>query len=109
MAMMRWQAGEGLARIRVPALVFTGTRDLVTLPSAGETIAAQIPGARLEPMGGAGHLGPLEMAEDYAQRIAAFADEVFTRGAVSADLRSRPRQTPQDDRPELRDGGRPFA
>jgi pimeloyl-ACP methyl ester carboxylesterase len=85
LAMMRWSATEDLPAIRVPALVFIGGKDIVTVPAAGETIARRLPQARPMYMEEAGHLGPLELAEEYNAAIAAFADEVFTRGARSAD------------------------
>jgi pimeloyl-ACP methyl ester carboxylesterase len=111
-AMMKWRATEDLPAIDVPALVFIGGRDIVTLPSAGEAIARRLPQAQLARMPQAGHLGPIELADDYAQRMAAFADEVFTRGAVSADAAPSYRPAgdglagePRGGRPEPR----PFA
>src|SRR5690606_25155484 len=38
MAMFRWEVTGDLPRLRLPTLVFTGGRDVVTLPQAGEAI-----------------------------------------------------------------------
>jgi pimeloyl-ACP methyl ester carboxylesterase len=85
LAMMRWGVTDDLSEMRIPALVFIGGRDIVTRPSAGETIVSRMPEARAQRMARAGHMGPLELAQDYNAAIAAFADEVFLRGAQSAD------------------------
>jgi len=86
-AMMEW-AGvpDDLGAIGVPALVFIGGRDIVTVPEAGERIAEGLRNARPYRAQDAGHLGPLELADDYNNAIEAFADEVFTRGARPADM-----------------------
>ncbi|RAK58772.1 hypothetical protein DJ021_02620 [Phenylobacterium hankyongense] len=85
LAMMAWGVADDLPAMRVPALVFIGGRDLVTVPSAGEVIAWKLPQARPHPVQDAGHMGPMELAEEYNTAIAAFADEVFSQGARSAD------------------------
>lgn len=85
LAMMAWGITGDLPRLRVPALVFIGSRDIVTVPAAGRHIAEAMPDARLSRVDGAGHLGPMELAEDYNMKIEAFADAVFTAGARSAD------------------------
>ncbi|WP_374471368.1 alpha/beta fold hydrolase [Phenylobacterium sp.] len=84
-AMMEWGVTEDLPQMRIPALVFVGGSDLVTVAQAGETIARRMPQARAVHVGDAGHLGPMELADEYNAAIARFADEVFTRGARSAD------------------------
>lgn len=86
LAMMDWRIEEELPLIRVPSLVFIGGRDLVTIPQAGETIAWRLPKARPYRLGEAGHMGPLEFADDYNAAIESFADEVFTQGALRADI-----------------------
>lgn len=111
-AMMNWSVSEDLPGVRIPALVFIGGRDLVTVASAGETIARRLPQARPVHVEEAGHMGPLELAETYNPAIAAFADEVFTRGARSADQAgARPEPAAVlDGSPERRSREpRPFA
>jgi pimeloyl-ACP methyl ester carboxylesterase len=93
LAMMQWDATADLPRLSVPTLVFIGGRDLVTVPPAGERIARDAPGARPFRVEGAGHLGPMELAQVYNEVIARFADEVFTRGATWADRGAEARLT----------------
>jgi pimeloyl-ACP methyl ester carboxylesterase len=113
LAMMRWSVTDTLPQFRVPALVFIGGEDIVTVPQAGETIARQLPQARVVSVGEAGHLGPLELAEVYNAAIARFADEVFTQGAQPADFASQPAapvdETPSSVRDRAPDEPRPFA
>ncbi|MGZ8364506.1 MAG: alpha/beta fold hydrolase [Caulobacteraceae bacterium] len=85
LAMMRWDATPDLRNLRVPALVFIGGRDLITVPKAGETIAATIPGATRFRVQQAGHMGPVECHETYNAAVAEFADKVLTSDARWAD------------------------
>lgn len=85
LAMMRWDGLDDLPAMTVPSLVFIGGRDLVTVPAAGEVIAERAPRARASRHARAGHMGPLELAQDYNEAIARFADRVFTEGAAWAD------------------------
>lgn len=57
----------------VPALVITGSRDLLTPPRLGREIARRIPGAEFEVVPGGGHMLMMERAEWLNERIAAFA------------------------------------
>jgi pimeloyl-ACP methyl ester carboxylesterase len=111
LAMMHWGVTEDLPAIRVPALVFIGGKDIVTIPAAGETIARRLPQARPVYMEDAGHLGPMELADAYNAAIASFADEVFTRGARSADqVEVQPIVEPADPSARRPSGEpRPFA
>jgi pimeloyl-ACP methyl ester carboxylesterase len=94
LAMMRWDATDDLARLRVPALVFTGGRDLVTKARAGEIIAQSVPQGRREHVAQAGHMGPQECADLYNRALSSFADTVFARGALAADRKTDPMATP---------------
>lgn len=96
-AMMRWDATDDLPRLAVPTLVFIGGRDLVTVPAAGEAIAAGAPEAIASRQGAAGHMGPLELADSYNTAIASFADEVFTRGAAWADRSAPAKLGPREE------------
>lgn len=49
-----------LARVAVPTLVLVGAQDVLTPPERAREIAALVPGAHLEVVGGAGHLAPLD-------------------------------------------------
>ena len=72
LAMIHWSVTERLARIDVPALVFVGGRDLITKDHAGEDIASALPQARLVRVGEAGHMGPVERADVYAEQLTDF-------------------------------------
>lgn len=85
LAMMNWRGLEDPSALSVPTLVFIGGRDLVTVPAAGEAIVSDAPQARACRLPRAGHLGPMEFAQDYNETIARFADRVFTEGAAWAD------------------------
>jgi pimeloyl-ACP methyl ester carboxylesterase len=108
-AMMRWQVTDALPRLNVPALVFTGGKDIVTLPRAGELITKLLPQARQRSVPKAGHLGPIEFADEYARMILDFADAAFTRGARSADGRTPAQDPSPSPRRSGLDGGRPHA
>lgn len=54
-----------LAGIDVPTLVITSTGDTLVPPEASAEMAADIPGARLEVLEGAGHLSNLEAPEAF--------------------------------------------
>jgi pimeloyl-ACP methyl ester carboxylesterase len=58
----------------VPALVITGSRDLLTPPRVGRELARRIPGATIEVVPGAGHMVMLERAEWLNERIINFAN-----------------------------------
>ncbi|MEY2471324.1 MAG: hypothetical protein QOK28_653 [Actinomycetota bacterium] len=60
----------------VPALVITGSRDLLTPPRVGRELARRIPNATFEVVPGGGHMLMLERAEWLNDRIATFASTV---------------------------------
>ncbi len=55
-----------LARVDVPTLVMCGRGDRITPPELSEELAALIPGARLEWIENAGHMGLIEQPERVA-------------------------------------------
>ena len=57
-------AAEGLADIVAPTLVVVGTADVDDILAMADHLAAQIPGARLERIEGAGHLPSLERPDE---------------------------------------------
>ena len=61
---------ERTAALRLPALCIAGSEDGATPPPVVETLAALIPGARLEVLEGAGHLPPIERPKRLADLIA---------------------------------------
>jgi len=61
-----------LKRIKAPALVVTGDKDLSTPPAAARVIADNIPGAAMTLIEGAPHMGPYEFPEAYLAPVVAF-------------------------------------
>lgn len=68
-----------LELIRVPTLILCGEHDVLTPPEVARRMAAQVPGARLEIVPGAGHLAPLENPAPVAR---ALAESLDVTGAV---------------------------
>lgn len=60
-----------LARISAPTLVLCGGRDRPNL-SAAQLLAAEIPGAELQVVPGAGHEWNTQLPEEFSARIGAF-------------------------------------
>lgn len=56
----REDSRPALPTITVPALVVAGQHDVITPPADAAAMAAEIPGARLVVIPGAGHLSPME-------------------------------------------------
>lgn len=73
---------DRLGGIDAPVLVMVGTRDVVTPPRDSRVIAANIPGARLEVFGGAGHMLMLERRSAVSELLARFALELRAKGSV---------------------------
>ena len=61
-----------LAEIGVPTLVVVGTEDLDDITAMAEKLAAEIPGARLETIDGAGHLPGLERPDELNRLLLEF-------------------------------------
>ncbi|MFB6892210.1 alpha/beta fold hydrolase [Kitasatospora sp. NPDC056327] len=75
---------DALAALRgIPALVLTGTKDLLTPPGHGEVMAERLPGAELVLVEDAGHLVMLERPDLVNHHLAAlFAQAARFRGAA---------------------------
>ena len=63
---------ELLSSIDIPTLAIVGEEDGVTPPAVAEAMAAAIPEATLEVMGGAGHLTPMEQPERFNSLVSEF-------------------------------------
>jgi hypothetical protein len=74
--MFRWDATGALARLRVPALVIGGDKDIVTKLEASRTIAEESDLAELRVVEDVNHMGPMERADLYNQMITAFVLKV---------------------------------
>jgi 3-oxoadipate enol-lactonase len=70
---------ERAHEIRVPTLVLCGTEDKVTPPSLSRELTQLIPGARYEPVEGAGHISNLEKPEEFNTLVNAFIRGVDSR------------------------------
>ncbi|MFI5756899.1 alpha/beta fold hydrolase [Streptomyces sp. NPDC051569] len=62
---------DGLARVRVPAVVLAGDNDRVVKPELGAVVAKALPDARYELLPGAGHMLPLERPDEVLGAVAA--------------------------------------
>jgi pimeloyl-ACP methyl ester carboxylesterase len=72
-ALFSWQGTyDRLQEIRSPALVITGTEDVVIPPENSRTLAARIPGARLAEFPGAGHGLMYQCPEQFADAVRSF-------------------------------------
>jgi 3-oxoadipate enol-lactonase/4-carboxymuconolactone decarboxylase len=82
---------DDLAMITVPTLVIAGADDPATPPEHAERIAAAVPGARLEVVPGAAHLGNVEQPDAFTGLIIDHlrpdrrAEGMATRRAVLGD------------------------
>jgi 3-oxoadipate enol-lactonase len=65
--------------IRVPTLVVCGSEDKVTPPALSTALTQLIPGARYEPIEGAGHISNLEQPEAFNTLVGAFIRGVDSR------------------------------
>jgi pimeloyl-ACP methyl ester carboxylesterase len=68
-----------LAAIDVPTLVVTSSGDTLIPPEATTPMAAQIPGAQLAVIEGAGHLSNLEAPEEFNRRLREHVERSFGR------------------------------
>jgi pimeloyl-ACP methyl ester carboxylesterase len=73
LAMFHWDATGAFGRLRVPALVIGGDKDIVTKLEANRTISEESGLARLQVVQDVNHMGPMERADLYDEMIAHFA------------------------------------
>ena len=71
---------ERLDRVKVPALVIVGTRDILTPPSTARAMADGLPDAELVVLRGAGHMVMLERADEVSDLIRRFSERVTAAG-----------------------------
>lgn len=63
---------EAVARIKVPALVAAGERDLTDFQDGAQALARALPAAKHVVIPGAGHLAPLETPEEFRELLLTF-------------------------------------
>jgi len=63
-------------KIKTPLLVVCGTEDKMTTPASSEKIAAEIPGAKLVLIEGAGHMAMMEKPEDFNRAVKDFCETI---------------------------------
>ncbi|OPY57344.1 MAG: 2-hydroxy-6-oxo-6-phenylhexa-2,4-dienoate hydrolase [Pelotomaculum sp. PtaU1.Bin035] len=68
----RFDVTSRLAEIQLPALILTGTDDLLTPLKYGRLLKSGLTGARMEEIGGAGHMLMIERPDDINRRIVDF-------------------------------------
>ena len=76
--MKRGSIVDKLERIRTPTLVMCGREDLATPAEHAETIAKNIPGARLVMLDGVGHMSALEAPEAVNEHLVPFVKSLVT-------------------------------
>ncbi|AYV47529.1 alpha/beta hydrolase [Caulobacter flavus] len=83
LAMFGWDADGALQAVGRQTLILAGDQDLVTKCEASQALAEATPGARLEIVAKANHMGFLERAERYTPMIEGFCDSVLFPRASS--------------------------
>ena len=61
--------------VKVPSLVVWGDRDRLVDPALAPRLAAAVPDARLQVLGGVGHVAMLEAPEPTARAVLALAED----------------------------------
>lgn len=82
MAMPGFDCRDALARIAVPALVLSGTRDTAAPASGMERMAARIPGAQYVALEGVGHLAHLEQPGAFNAALGQFLERLPDEAAL---------------------------
>lgn len=94
LAMFHWDATGALAKLRRPALVVGGDKDIVTKLEASRVIADESDLISLQVIEGVNHMGPLERADIYNRLVADFA--LQAQGSATVDLQPRAADAAQD-------------
>lgn len=76
LAMFRYDATATLPAIGIPVLVVPGDEDNTTRPEASAVMAESIPGATLQALGPARHMGHMEHHQAFASAVGRFVAEI---------------------------------
>ncbi len=79
-----FNVSDRLSQIHIPTLVLGASQDVLTPPWRSSSLAAQIPGARLQMIYRAGHMLMLEQPEKVASALAGFFSSLPDRPRTSA-------------------------
>ncbi len=82
LGMFRYDATDTLPTIRVPVLVIPGDEDNTTRPEASLYMAETIPGATLQTLSPAKHMGHMEHHAAFARTVSRFVDEISSARRV---------------------------
>lgn len=83
-AIAHFDVERRLHEITVPAVVVTGTADLLTTPRDARRLARGLTDARLELVSGAGHMLMLERAERFGALLSGFARDLGVAAGLAA-------------------------
>jgi len=75
----RFDIMDRVENIKVPTLVMRGGDDLLTPPKYAQFLAEKIEGARLEIIGGAGHMVMIEKPDEFNNRVMEFLQSLGER------------------------------
>jgi pimeloyl-ACP methyl ester carboxylesterase len=90
-ALLEFEETATLSTISIPALVYIANSDRLTVPAAGERMAATIPGASLVRIDRAGHCGIIEREREYYGNLSQYVDSTvlpFQSPALTSITRS---------------------
>jgi pimeloyl-ACP methyl ester carboxylesterase len=86
LATFRFDETRTLASISVPVLVLIADSDRLTVPTAGQRIAATIPRAALVRIDRSGHCGIIEQERDYYDNVAQYAESLDAPSKLTAPV-----------------------
>ena len=100
LAALKFDETQTLGTIPVPALILVANSDRLTVPAAGERIAATVPGATLIRINRTGHCGIIEQDRDYYDNVAQYAESLAAASnPIASASRTRTPKRARTQRP----------